>query len=90
MSAPTIAKTPIGNFHCWLWPDHEMGKRESRRLRDEHNACINALADANAVNADLLTACKVLLTWCEMAGEGDSDMCIVARAAIASAEGGQT
>jgi hypothetical protein len=27
----------------WLWPDHRIGKRESRRLRDEHNATYNAL-----------------------------------------------
>jgi hypothetical protein len=22
---------------CWLWPDHPIGKRESRELREEHN-----------------------------------------------------
>lgn len=27
---------------AWLWPDHEIGKRESRRLRDEHNALATA------------------------------------------------
>ena len=25
----------------WLWPDHVIGKRESRRLRDEHNELVN-------------------------------------------------
>lgn len=25
----------------WLWPDHAIGKRESRRLRDEHNTLVN-------------------------------------------------
>jgi hypothetical protein len=25
----------------WLWPDHAIGKRESRRLREEHNAAVN-------------------------------------------------
>lgn len=23
--------------HFWLWPDHVAGKRETRRLREEHN-----------------------------------------------------
>jgi hypothetical protein len=26
---------------CYLWPDHVIGKRESRRIRDEHNAAVN-------------------------------------------------
>jgi hypothetical protein len=29
--------------HAWLWPDHVIGKREARRLREEHNAAVNAL-----------------------------------------------
>jgi hypothetical protein len=28
---------------AWLWPDRKIGKRESRRLRDEHNATVNAI-----------------------------------------------
>jgi hypothetical protein len=28
-------------MRSWLWPDHVIGKRESRRLRDEHNAAVN-------------------------------------------------
>lgn len=27
---------------AWLWPDHLIGKRESRRLREEHNKVVNA------------------------------------------------
>ena len=34
MSAP--------KFSAWLWPDHNIGKRESRRLRDDHNALYNS------------------------------------------------
>lgn len=30
---------------CWLWPDHNIGKRESRQLREEHNRVVNQLAD---------------------------------------------
>lgn len=37
MSAPTLS---------WLWPDHVIGKRESRRLRDEHNALVNHYVEA--------------------------------------------
>lgn len=27
----------------WHWPDHRIGKRESRRLREEHNAAVSAM-----------------------------------------------
>lgn len=26
---------------AWLWPDRHIGKRESRKLREEHNALYN-------------------------------------------------
>jgi hypothetical protein len=29
---------------AWLWPDHVISKRESRRLRDEHNEAVNECA----------------------------------------------
>lgn len=29
-------------INAWLWPDMMIGKRESRRLREEHNALVNA------------------------------------------------
>lgn len=29
----------------WLWPDHTIGKRESRQLREEHNALVNSHAE---------------------------------------------
>ena len=29
----------------WQWPDHVIGKRESRRLREEHNALANSHAE---------------------------------------------
>ncbi len=32
------------NTTFWHWPDHCIGKRESRRLREEHNAAMNRLA----------------------------------------------
>ena len=41
-------------FMCWLWPDHVIGKRESRKLREEHNALINS-------HAELLEALRELL-----------------------------
>lgn len=28
----------------WLWPDRTIGKRESGRLREEHNEAVNLLA----------------------------------------------
>lgn len=38
----------------WLWPDRVIGKRESRRLREEHNRVVNN-------HAELLQACQLLL-----------------------------
>ncbi len=32
------------SLQFWHWPDHIIYKRESRRLRDEHNAAMNKLA----------------------------------------------
>jgi hypothetical protein len=41
-----------GAARPWLWPDHNIGKKESRRLREEHNRAVNS-------HADLLWACKM-------------------------------
>ncbi len=53
--ALTKRATKPREFHCWLWPDHNIGKRESRQLREEHNALVNLcglLSDlARAVDA---------------------------------------
>ena len=38
----------------WLWPDRTIGKKESRVLREEHNALVNS-------HADLLAACESLV-----------------------------
>ena len=32
-------------FHAFHWPDHNIGKRESRRIREEHNALFNSHAE---------------------------------------------
>lgn len=40
----------------WLWPDHNIGKRESRELRQEHNDLVNA-------HSDLLDIMQNLLYW---------------------------
>lgn len=38
-------------MRAWLWPDHVIGKRESRRLREEHNALYNSRADFDLLEA---------------------------------------
>ena len=54
----------------WLWPDHSIGKRESRRLREEHNAAVNELGTAldllssivnHAAHEDALSGRRVLM-----------------------------
>ncbi len=45
----------------WHWPDHVIGKRESRKLREAHNVTVNS-------HAELLEACERLircLSWVE-------------------------
>ena len=36
----------------WLWPDHNIGKRESRGLREDHNRLVN-------VASELLETCEL-------------------------------
>ena len=66
----------------WLWPDHIIYKRESRRLREEHNATVNS-------HADLLEALEELIievdTWEDP--EHETPTYQNARAAIAKARG---
>lgn len=38
-------------FHAFHWPDHVIGKRESRTIRQEHNMLFNS-------HDDLLTLAK--------------------------------
>lgn len=68
----------------WLWPDRVIGKRESRTLRDEHNALVNS-------HADLLEQLKALVGDLEWGTtnrwKGDGSKSI--RTAIAKAEGRQ-
>jgi hypothetical protein len=66
----------------WLWPDHCIGKRESRRLREEHNATVNDCAD-------LLAACKYVVAWTPDTEKWDPETARdLLNAAILKAEGG--
>jgi hypothetical protein len=46
----------------WLWPDHPIGKKESRTLREEHNQAVNQ-------HAELLSALRVAVRLYETLGE---------------------
>ena len=50
MSNDATLKPP----HCWLWPDHTIGERESRTLREEHNALANDYDNLKTQNALIL------------------------------------
>lgn len=71
----------------WHWPDHCIGKRESRRLREEHNAEV-------LVKHQLLAALEGLMK--EFVGDRNAQNCLgesgiaadKARAAVAAAKGG--
>lgn len=39
-------------FNAWLWPDRTIGKRESRQLREEHNALLNAYDKVKTAQRD--------------------------------------
>lgn len=43
----------MSKHKTWLWPDRTISKRESRELRDEHNA----LANSHAALLDALREC---------------------------------
>ena len=45
-----------GKSRPWLWPDRTIGKRESRRLREEHNETVNQ-------HADMLAALQECEAW---------------------------
>lgn len=51
------------SHHAFHWPDHTIGKRESRRIRDEHNALFNS-------HAELLAALKQMVEMFEAHVEG--------------------
>ena len=39
----------------WLWPDKRIGKRESRKLREEHNAVVNLNAELVDIASEAIT-----------------------------------
>ena len=53
----------------WLWPDHVIGKRESRQLRDDHNATVNS-------HQLLLEACEAVASLAD--GQGMRNLMQVA------------
>lgn len=40
-----VGVTAKEKFTAFHWPDHNIGKRESRRIREEHNALFNSHAE---------------------------------------------
>jgi hypothetical protein len=57
---------PATRFNAFHWPDHVIGKRESRRIRDAHNDLYNS-------HHELLTALVFVLPSIRGAYEQDSD-----------------
>lgn len=47
MSKPSNQPAP----RTWLWPDHAIGKGESRQLREEHNHAVNTIEKLRAALA---------------------------------------
>ena len=47
---------PVSPARSWHWPDHTAGKREMRRLRNEHNAAVNS-------HAELLGLAQMIEAW---------------------------
>ncbi len=62
MTTPTAVKP--GNL-TWLWPDHAIGKRESRTLRDDHNANrVRAVRSRQVTPAHATLALAAFLAAC--------------------------
>lgn len=70
-------------FHAWLWPDHFIGIRESRRLREEQNALFNS-------HCELLECLKLALPVLEAVHEVPPTRANAAREAIANATANAT
>ena len=77
-------------FSSWLWPNRAIGKRESEKLRKEHNLLVSN-------HARLLEALRCLVRRSANQldqsptrdGIDNVDALVAARAAIAKAEGGE-
>ncbi len=77
----------------WLWPDRVVGKRESRQLRDEHNALVNSHDDLRLALAALHGEVVALVEAIEevsssVATDDTRDLLERAYEAIRRAEGG--
>jgi hypothetical protein len=57
------------NLTSWLWPDRVIGKRESRRLREEHNDLVNLFELAKLERVAAIEA-RELLNDYVVTGEG--------------------
>ena len=71
----------MNTHRAWLWPDHVAGERETRRLREEHNALVSS-------HAELLRALKTIVDYGDVGMGGRPayhDMRAVAHAAIQKA-----
>ena len=57
----------------WHWPDHVIGKRESRRLREEHNALANSHAELMRALERIAAQCaNTAKTFPNAPGRGDT------------------
>ena len=55
--------------HFWLWPDHVAGKRETRRLREEHNKLANEHHDLRIAMDEIYRMASVRGRWLNKKGE---------------------
>ena len=62
-------------FTAFHWPDHVIGKRESRRIREDHNALYNS-------HAEILNALDNLLDACLHWQDQDDPVLVAGREAI--------
>lgn len=87
MNSKTSSTEP---HSAYLWPDHTIGKRESRALRDSHNALYNDYHNLLAVNAELVRALESIAKTQRADGEWESLVYKskdTARAALRKAKG---
>ena len=74
----------MSKHHAFHWPDHNIGKRESRRIREEHNAFFNDYHELREIASELLAelnSAHEIHVWPEgdeghhKPGAGDCAMC---------------
>ena len=69
----TLENNAVKVPNCWLWPDRNIGKRESRELRGQFNALVNDYVKMRAAVANLANVAEGIHRLVFEGRESDQD-----------------